>query len=52
MGLHAKSLEFKHPVTRSQVSLEAPYPIDFERTLGILRQTPTDFVVELLGSSR
>jgi len=51
MGLHAWSLEFQHPATRSQVRLEAPYPPDFERALEILRQFPAS-TVELLISPR
>jgi RluA family pseudouridine synthase len=51
MGLHAWSLEFQHPVTHSQMRLEAPYPADFERTLGILRRFLAS-KVELLISPR
>ena len=51
MGLHAWSLEFQHPVTRSDMRLQAPYPSDFERTLEILRQTPPA-MLELIASPR
>ena len=51
MGLHAWSLEFQHPVTRSQMRLEAPYPPDFEGTLEMLRQTPPGSL-ELITDSR
>jgi len=51
MGLHAWSLEFQHPVTRSHMRLEAPYPSDFERTLAVLRQTPP-VMLELIAGPR
>ena len=31
--LHAKSLEFKHPITRKEMKLEAPLPEYFEETI-------------------
>lgn len=51
IGLHAWSLEFQHPVTQSRTILLAPYPPDFDHTLGILRQLP-DSSVELIPGSR
>lgn len=40
MGLHACSLEIEHPADRARVIFEAPYALDFEHTLDILRQNP------------
>ncbi len=36
--LHAKSLDFKHPITGEQMHLEAPLPKYFEDVLEILRK--------------
>jgi 23S rRNA pseudouridine1911/1915/1917 synthase len=49
MGLHAWCLEFQHPVTRSHMRLEAPYPADFESTLEVLRQTPPAMLELITG---
>ena len=35
--LHAKQLSFAHPKTGKAKSFEAPWPIDFEQTVNILR---------------
>ena len=35
--LHARFLEFKHPITGQEIKLEAPLPEYFERLLQILR---------------
>lgn len=51
MGLHAWSLKFQHPVTHSQMRLEAPYQPDFECTLKFLRRTPPS-LLELVASLR
>ncbi len=37
--LHAKSLEFEHPVTHIMVYVEAPYPDEYLRVLEKLRRT-------------
>ena len=37
-ALHAARLEFRHPVTGKQVSVDSPLPKDFTRLLAILRQ--------------
>lgn len=37
--LHAKSLRFKHPVTRVWMRVEAPYPEDLRRSLDILTRS-------------
>ena len=34
--LHAKSLDFKHPITGKQIHLEAPLPEYFQKVLDIL----------------
>ena len=36
--LHAKSLDFKHPITNKQMHLEAPLPEYFEEVLNKLRK--------------
>jgi len=36
-ALHARSIEFTHPVTHEAVALSAPYPDDFTATLAQLR---------------
>ncbi len=36
--LHAKSLDFKHPITNKQIHLEAPLPEYFEEVLNKLRK--------------
>ena len=36
--LHAKSLDFKHPITNEQMHLEAPLPKYFEEVLEYLRK--------------
>ena len=36
--LHAKSLEFKHPITGKQMKLEAPLPEYFEEILNKLEE--------------
>lgn len=36
--LHAKSLDFKHPITQKQMHLEAPLPQYFEEVLKKLRK--------------
>lgn len=36
--LHAKSLEFKHPITGKLMHLEAPMPVYFEEVLQSLRK--------------
>jgi tRNA pseudouridine32 synthase/23S rRNA pseudouridine746 synthase len=38
VALHAVSIQITHPVTRQALSIEAPYPEDFSRTLEFLRQ--------------
>jgi 23S rRNA pseudouridine1911/1915/1917 synthase len=38
-ALHAHRIEFAHPITRSQLTIEAPLPPDFENVLAILRST-------------
>ena len=35
--LHAKQLSFAHPKTGKAKLFEAPWPIDFEQTVNILR---------------
>jgi 23S rRNA pseudouridine1911/1915/1917 synthase len=37
-ALHAASLRFKHPSTGKELSLRAPLPADFDRTIGALRK--------------
>ncbi len=39
MALHARSLEFNHPIGGEQLKFEAPYPVEFERLLQQLRRT-------------
>jgi 23S rRNA pseudouridine1911/1915/1917 synthase len=39
-ALHAAKLEFTHPATGEQVSLEAPVPADFARLLAALEEAP------------
>jgi 23S rRNA-/tRNA-specific pseudouridylate synthase len=36
-ALHARAIEFTHPVTHEALSLSAPYPEDFASTLAQLR---------------
>jgi RluA family pseudouridine synthase len=36
-SLHARSIEFDHPITHKRSIFEAPYPKDFKLTLDILR---------------
>ncbi|MFT6334378.1 MAG: tRNA pseudouridine65 synthase [Saprospiraceae bacterium] len=36
MMLHAKSLDITHPITKTNLSIEAPYFSEYERVLGIL----------------
>lgn len=38
LGLHACKLAIEHPIDRSKMVFEAPYPSDFELTLEFLRQ--------------
>jgi 23S rRNA pseudouridine1911/1915/1917 synthase len=37
-ALHARSIEFQHPRTNEPMRLEAPWPADFEKTIGQLRR--------------
>ena len=37
-ALHAHSLQFRHPLTDQELSLTAPLPPDFQRTLDALRK--------------
>jgi 23S rRNA pseudouridine1911/1915/1917 synthase len=37
-ALHAHSLQFRHPLTDQELSLTAPLPLDFQRTLDALRK--------------
>jgi 23S rRNA pseudouridine1911/1915/1917 synthase len=39
-ALHAAKLEFTHPATGEQVSLEAPIPVDFAQLLAALEEAP------------
>jgi 23S rRNA pseudouridine1911/1915/1917 synthase len=39
-ALHASALAFKHPISKQQLSFQAPLPRDFEDTLTVLRQSP------------
>lgn len=36
MMLHAVSLEFVHPVTKQQITIDAPYPVEFSRMRKVL----------------
>ncbi len=38
--LHAQKLEFKHPITKKQMKLEAPIPKEFEDIIKKLRKDP------------
>jgi tRNA pseudouridine32 synthase/23S rRNA pseudouridine746 synthase len=38
LGLHARQLTFEHPIFRSTMSFDAPYPEDFSRALVNLRR--------------
>jgi len=38
LALHARKLSFAHPVTEETLTIEAPYPGDFERALRQLRK--------------
>jgi 23S rRNA-/tRNA-specific pseudouridylate synthase len=38
--LHASSLEFFHPVTKKSMKIEAPWPLDFQETLKLIRLIP------------
>ncbi len=39
LGLHAWSLEIEHPITGENLRFVAPYPADFERAIGWLRDS-------------
>jgi len=41
-ALHAHTIEFLHPRTRKPMKLEAPWPDDFQRTLGQLQRLAED----------
>lgn len=38
--LHCFALKFKHPFSKEQITLEAPYPKDFEEALALLKEKP------------
>lgn len=41
LALHARSIEFTHPVSGDMVKFEAPYPEDLEKALRLLRKYST-----------
>lgn len=45
--LHAKSLDFKHPITRKQIHLEAELPEEFLQVLNKLREDSSTEIKKL-----
>ena len=41
-ALHARSLEFDHPVTGERISCEAPIPDDMQQIIAMLRRLSPD----------
>ena len=37
-ALHARSITLKHPITHQAIQIDAPYPIDFDSALKVLRK--------------
>ena len=42
-ALHARRLSFTHPFTDEKTSLEAPFPEDFQKAIGLFEYTEDDF---------
>lgn len=41
-ALHARRLEFRHPINGAQITIEAPLPADFQNLLRLLRERAAD----------
>jgi 23S rRNA-/tRNA-specific pseudouridylate synthase len=48
LALHARALEFTHPIHGDRLWLEAPYPMQFQNTLRGLRSAPRPFRKQLV----